>query len=77
MFSLLDRIFTGFDDRAKKLGVFKVETIGDCYMAATGVPDKVNDHAGESWNRVDSLRIRTIITCMVLFVRNEWRNLLQ
>jgi class 3 adenylate cyclase len=45
VFELLERVFTGLDVRAKKLGVFKVETIGDCYMAATGVPYAVDNHA--------------------------------
>lgn len=34
-----------FDEIAKKKGVFKVETIGDCYVAATGLPNPRDDHA--------------------------------
>ena len=30
---------------ARKLGVFKVEMIGDCYVAVTGLPEPSNDHA--------------------------------
>ena len=33
-----------FDNIARQLGVFKVETIGDCYVAACGVPNACSDH---------------------------------
>ena len=33
------------DKAAKKFGVFKVETVGDCYVAATGIPDPQEEHA--------------------------------
>jgi class 3 adenylate cyclase len=32
VFTLLESIFQTFDAAAKKFGVFKVETIGDCYV---------------------------------------------
>jgi Adenylate and Guanylate cyclase catalytic domain len=32
VFTLLESIFQSFDAIAKKYGVFKVETIGDCYV---------------------------------------------
>jgi class 3 adenylate cyclase len=34
---LLNTIFTQFDEAAGRRGVEKIKTIGDCYMAATGV----------------------------------------
>ena len=37
VFTLLERLFGAFDAVANKLGVFKVETIGDCYLAVTGL----------------------------------------
>jgi class 3 adenylate cyclase len=38
VFQLLETVYAGFDAIAKRIGVFKVETIGDCYMAVTGLP---------------------------------------
>lgn len=45
VFELLETLYRRFDRIAKKKGVFKVETIGDCYVAATGLPNVMNDHA--------------------------------
>ena len=45
VFILLETVYGRFDDIAKKKGVFKVETIGDCYVAATGLPTPRTDHA--------------------------------
>ena len=36
MFTLLESVYNAFDRIAKKLRIFKVETIGDCYVAASG-----------------------------------------
>eukprot|EP00934_Nitzschia_sp_Nitz4_P004638 Nitzschia sp. Nitz4//scaffold197_size40390//30718//39231//NITZ4_007521-RA/size40390-augustus-gene-0.11-mRNA-1//1//CDS//3329540496//4628//frame0 len=45
VFTLLQTIYQAFDRIAKRRGVFKVETIGDCYVAVTGLPDPQPDHA--------------------------------
>ena len=45
VFFLLETIYGAFDKVAKKAGVFKVETIGDCYLAVTGLPEPQPDHA--------------------------------
>lgn len=45
MFDLLETIYYCFDEIAKKRHVFKVETIGDCYVAVTGIPTPRKDHA--------------------------------
>jgi class 3 adenylate cyclase len=45
VFTLLQTLFNAFDRVARKRGVFKVETIGDCYMAVTGLPAVQEDHA--------------------------------
>jgi class 3 adenylate cyclase len=45
VFTLLQTIFQTFDQIARKRDIFKVETIGDCYVAVTGLPDPQPDHA--------------------------------
>jgi hypothetical protein len=45
VFTLLESIFEAFDGIAKRHKVFKVETIGDCYVAAAGLPEPRPDHA--------------------------------
>lgn len=42
---LLNRMFLKFDDIASALGVEKIKTIGDCYMAAAGLPNEDPNHA--------------------------------
>lgn len=45
VFILLESLYALFDRIALKRGVFKVETIGDCYMAVTGLPEPDPQHA--------------------------------
>jgi guanylate cyclase len=42
---ILDRLFSRFDALVEQHGLEKIKTIGDCYMAAAGVPDPSPDHA--------------------------------
>jgi adenylate cyclase len=42
---ILDRLFSHFDTLVERYGLEKIKTIGDCYMAAAGVPDPLPDHA--------------------------------
>ena len=35
VFTLLETIYSAFDEIAQRRRVFKVETVGDCYVAAT------------------------------------------
>ena len=42
---MLETVYQAFDKIARKRGVFKVETIGDSYVAVTGLPDPQEDHA--------------------------------
>jgi adenylate cyclase len=41
----LDRLFSHFDTLVERHGLEKIKTIGDCYMAAAGVPVPCLDHA--------------------------------
>ncbi len=43
--SLLNGLFTRFDDAAHELGIEKIKTVGDAYMAVCGMPVPVPDHA--------------------------------
>jgi class 3 adenylate cyclase len=43
--NLLDALFGDFDRLVAELGLEKIKTIGDAYMAAGGVPDPLADHA--------------------------------
>jgi class 3 adenylate cyclase len=45
VFILLENIYHEFDEIADQLGVFKVETIGDSYVAVAGLPTPRKDHA--------------------------------
>jgi class 3 adenylate cyclase len=45
VFILLEALYGEFDKIANKRSVFKVETIGDCYLAVTGLPTPQKDHA--------------------------------
>jgi len=45
VFTLLESIYGAFDKIAYRHEVFKVETVGDCYVAVGGLPDSRDDHA--------------------------------
>ena len=45
VFTLLENLYGAFDAVAHKRRVFKIETIGDCYVAVTGLPKPQDDHA--------------------------------
>lgn len=42
---MLNELYSRFDDMTTAMQIYKVETIGDCYMAAAGVILKHADHA--------------------------------
>lgn len=59
VFELLETVFGAFDTLATTRSVYKVETVGDCYVAITGLPRAQPDHC---------LRMcRYAMKCMALF----------
>jgi class 3 adenylate cyclase len=47
---VLNELFSEFDALCERLGLEKIKTIGDAYMAAAGVPVYVEDHAARAAN---------------------------
>lgn len=45
VFELLETLYQAFDGIAVRRKVFKVETIGDCYVAVAGLPEPQENHA--------------------------------
>jgi len=45
---MLDRLFGRFDELVAELGLEKIKTIGDAYMAAGGLPEPLADHAARA-----------------------------
>ncbi|HTJ46810.1 MAG TPA: adenylate/guanylate cyclase domain-containing protein [Kofleriaceae bacterium] len=43
--TMLDELFSAFDQLAEKHGLEKIKTIGDAYMVVSGIPDPRPDHA--------------------------------
>lgn len=43
--TILDTVFSQFDNLVEKYDLEKIKTIGDCYMVASGVPRPRSDHA--------------------------------
>ena len=43
--NMLDRLYNSFDDLSRAHDVFKIETIGDAYLAVTNLVRDQNDHA--------------------------------
>ena len=41
----METLYAAFDALAKRRRIFKVETIGDCYVAVSGLPEPRADHA--------------------------------
>jgi adenylate cyclase len=43
--SMLDDLFTRFDAATNQVGLEKIKTMGDAYMAVAGAPEPMRDHA--------------------------------
>ena len=57
--ALLNELFSYFDDLADHYGLEKIKTIGDCYMAAAGVPSPRTDHAQAATSMALAMRALT------------------
>lgn len=53
---LLNRIFSSFDDLTERFGLEKVATIGDCYVAVSGLPTARPDHMSAAANMALAMR---------------------
>jgi len=69
MVNMLNDIFSIFDKIAAKYGLEKIKTIGDCYMAAAGIPTPRKDHAEavakmaiESMEEMKGYRVQGIVS---------------
>ncbi|MGH2540047.1 MAG: adenylate/guanylate cyclase domain-containing protein [Actinomycetota bacterium] len=65
----LDQLFTHFDTLVERHGLEKIKTIGDCYMAAAGVPDPCADHASRA--AYLALDMRAAVATSVIAGRDE------
>ena len=69
--ALLNRLYVAFDAKISKHGVYKVETIGDAYMIASGLPTRNGDeHAAEIANTALSL-LATVNTFAIPHMPNK------
>ncbi|CAJ1951432.1 unnamed protein product [Cylindrotheca closterium] len=77
VFQLLEALYGEFDTIANKRGVFKVETIGDCYVAVTGLPNPQERHAEIMVKfSVDCLaKMRNVILSLVDSLGEDTENL--
>jgi hypothetical protein len=58
VFHLLETLYAGFDALAKTHGVFKIETIGDSYVAVVGLPQPRKRHAVVMAKFADDIRTK-------------------
>ena len=55
--TMLNKIFSRFDDLAERFGLEKIKTIGDAYMVASGLPEPRPDHAAALVDMALGMRI--------------------
>jgi class 3 adenylate cyclase len=63
VFALLETLYSAFDVIATRVGVFKVETIGDSYVAVAGLPTPREDHASvmATFGRLCLLKMQELV----------------
>ena len=64
MVGMLDQLFSQFDAIVERHGLEKIKTIGDCYMAAAGVPEPCADHASKAAHL--ALEMRDVVAASML-----------
>jgi hypothetical protein len=58
--TMINQLFSEFDNLCEQHGIEKIKTIGDAYMAVCGVPSAVENHAERACRMaLDMLRIHT------------------
>ena len=71
LISELNDIFTGFDRIVELFGCERIKTIGDAYLAVSGIPEATTDHAANA-ARV-ALRMRRYLERRNAAHPTEWR----
>ena len=61
---MLDRLYNAFDDLSHKHEIFKVETIGDAYMAVTNLVKDQPDHA----KRIAAFAVDAVKACKKVWI---------
>lgn len=67
----LNDLFTAFDRIVEQFGCERLKTIGDAYMAVSGMPDETPDHAGNIAGV--ALRIRRFLKRRNTLHTHQWR----
>ena len=70
---MLNLLYNMFDARIDNWDVYKVETIGDAYMVASGVPEK-NDHHALEVSRMGLELLAKVISILQLRSFDIWFN---
>ena len=70
---MLNLLYNMFDARIDNWDVYKVETIGDAYMVASGVPEK-NDHHALEVSRMGLELLAKVISILQLHSFDIWFN---
>ena len=69
---LLNDLFTRFDLAARELGIEKIKTIGDAYMAVCGLPDPCANHVEQMLNM--AVRMIEVVRGITIRARYKFAN---